>query len=52
MITTPYRNPKAYKDEIERAIQELLDLGHIQPSASPFTSHVVLVKKKDGTLRM
>ena len=52
VITTSYRHPKAYWDEIERAIQELLALGHIQPSTSPFASFVVLVKKKDGTLRM
>lgn len=52
VITTPYRHPKAYKDEIEKAIQELLALGHIKPSSSPFASSVVLVKKKDGTLRM
>jgi hypothetical protein len=52
VITTPYRHPKAYKDEIERAIKELLALGHIRPSSSPFASSVVLVKKKDGTLRM
>eukprot|EP00253_Pinus_taeda_P032946 PITA_32946 len=52
VITTPYRHPKAYRDEIERAIQELLALGHIRQSTSPFASSVVLVKKKDGTLRM
>eukprot|EP00253_Pinus_taeda_P030212 PITA_30212 len=52
VITTPYRHPKAYRDEIEQAIQELLALGHIQPNTSPFASFVVLVKKKDGTLRM
>eukprot|EP00253_Pinus_taeda_P011506 PITA_11506 len=45
------RHPKAYRDEIERAIQELLALGHIQPSTSPFASSVVLVKE-DGKLRM
>jgi len=52
VITTPYRHPKAYRDEIERAIQELLALGHIRPSTSRFASSVVLVKKKNGTLRM
>ena len=52
VITTPYRHPKAYRDDIERAIQELLALGHIRPSTSPFASSVVLVKKKDGTLRI
>jgi hypothetical protein len=49
---TTYRHPKRYKDEIEKAIKELLDMGHIRPSSSPFASSVVLVKKKDGTIRM
>lgn len=52
VITTPYRHPQKYKDEIEKAIQELLAMGHIQPSSSPFASPVVLVKNKDGTMRM
>ena len=52
VITTPYRHPKAYKDEIEKAIRELLEMGHIRPSTSPFASSVVLVKKKDRTMRM
>jgi hypothetical protein len=52
VITTPYRHPKKYKDEIENAIKELLDTGHIRPSSSPFASLVVLVKKKDETMRM
>jgi hypothetical protein len=51
-ITTPYRHAKRYKDEIEKAIKELLHMGHIRPSSSPFASSVVLVKKKDGTMRM
>ena len=52
MITIPYRHPKAYRDEIEKSIQELLALGHIRPNTIPFASSVVLVKKNDGTLRM
>ena len=50
VITTPYKHPKRYKDEIEKTIKELLELGYIRPSSSPFASSVVLVKKKDGTL--
>eukprot|EP00253_Pinus_taeda_P017847 PITA_17847 len=46
------RHPKAYQDEIERTIHELLALGHIWSSTSPFASSVVLVKKKDDTLKM
>jgi hypothetical protein len=40
------------KDEIEKAIKELLAMGHIKASSSPFASSVVLVLKKDGTMRM
>lgn len=50
VITTPYRHPKTFKDDIEKAIKELLEMGHIRPSSSPFASSVVLVK--DGTMRM
>jgi tRNA splicing ligase len=52
VITTPYRHAKKYKDEIEKAIKELLDMGHIRPSSSPFASSVVLVKNKDGTMHV
>jgi hypothetical protein len=41
-----------FKDGIKKAIKELLEMGHIRPSSSPFTSSVVLLKKKDGTTRM
>lgn len=52
IITTPYRHPKAYRDEIEQAIHELLALEHTKPSSSPFASSVVLMKKNIGTLHM
>jgi hypothetical protein len=52
MITPPYCHPRRFKDEIEKAIKELLAMGHIRPSSSPFASSVVLVLKKDGTIRM
>ena len=48
----PYNNLKKFKDDIEKAIKELPELGLIRPSSSPFASSVVLVKKKDGTLKM
>jgi hypothetical protein len=52
MITTPYRHPKKFKHEIEKAIKELLEMGYVRPSSIPFASSMVLVKKKDGTMRM
>jgi hypothetical protein len=36
MITMLYRHPKRFKDEIEKAIKELLAMGHIRPNTSPF----------------
>jgi hypothetical protein len=52
VITAPYKHPKRFKDEIEKAIKELLSMGHIRPNLSPLASSVVLVLKKDGTVRM
>jgi hypothetical protein len=37
------------KDEIEKQIQDILSQGIIQSSQSAFSSHVLLVKKKDQT---
>ena len=38
-------------DEVREHIQEMLDRGTICPSMSPWCNAVVLVRKKDGTLR-
>ena len=37
--------------EVREHIQEMLDGGAIRPSNSPWCNAVVLVRKKDGTLR-
>ncbi|SAM08067.1 hypothetical protein [Absidia glauca] len=39
-------------DELKRQLDELLRLGLIQPSSSPWGAPVLFVKKKDGTMRM
>jgi len=47
----PYRYAPALKSEIEAQIQEMLQNGIIQKSNIPFSSSVILVKKKDNTWR-
>ena len=45
------RKPFAARSEIARQLKQMQSNGVIQPSKSPWSSPVVLVQKKDGTLR-
>ena len=48
----PYRMEYAKREESQRQIQGMLENHLIRPSHSPWTSPVVMVKKKDGTFRL
>ena len=38
--------------EVENQLADYLARGFIRPSTSPWSSPILLVKKKDGTMRM
>ncbi|CAA0819851.1 Unknown protein, partial [Striga hermonthica] len=48
----PYHMASKELQELKAQIQELLKLGFIRPSVSPWGAPVLFVKKKDGSMRM
>ena len=47
----PYRTSPKCKQEIDRQVEDMLQKGIIRESVSPWSSPVVLVKKKDSSFR-
>ena len=45
------RVPQALKEVIDTEVTKMLEQGIVKPSSSPWSSPVVLVKKKDGSWR-
>lgn len=47
----PYRVSPTERHVIDEQVEDMLPRGVIRPSTSPWASPVVLVKKKDGSIR-
>jgi hypothetical protein len=46
---TPYRMSTPELQELKMQLKELLDLGLIHPSVSPWGAPVIFIRKKDGS---
>lgn len=49
--TRQFPIPFAHKDIIRKEVEIMLKLGVIEPAQSPYSSPVVLVRKRDGSIR-
>ncbi|GFO50087.1 retrovirus-related pol polyprotein from transposon opus [Plakobranchus ocellatus] len=48
----PYPLPFAARDFVTQEVKDLLSLGVIEPSDSPYCFPIVVAKKKDGSMRL
>jgi hypothetical protein len=48
----PYRLPQAYRETVEKELNEMEERGIIEKSTSEWASPIVLVRKKDNSIRM
>jgi hypothetical protein len=49
---TPYRMSTPELQELKMQLKELMDLGLIRPSVSPWGALVISIRKKDGSWRL
>ncbi|KAL8626013.1 hypothetical protein ACOMHN_012605 [Nucella lapillus] len=49
--TRQYPLPYSQRETIKEEVKAMISMGAIEPSVSPYSSPIVLVKKKDGKIR-
>ena len=47
----PYMTPLTQRPIVEKAVKEMLDADIIRISQSPWSAHIVLIRKKDNSIR-
>ena len=47
----PYPLPHALREEVKNEVQKMINLDIVETSSSPYASPVVMVRKKDGSVR-
>ena len=52
MSMTPYSMSASELAELKKQLEDLLDKKFIRPSVSPWGAPILLVKKKDGSMRL
>ena len=50
--TAPHRLPVKWKDQLHTEVKDLLEAGIIRVSHSPWSSPIVPVRKKEGSIRL
>lgn len=48
---TPYQIPHALRDEVKKEFMTMVEAVIAEPSVSPYASPVVIITKKDKTIR-
>ena len=48
----PYRLPQAYRETVRQELEEMQQQGVIEPATSEWAAPIVIVRKKDGSIRL
>ena len=52
VLMAPYRMSASELAELKKQLEDFLDKKFVRPSVSPWGAPVLLIKKKDGSMRL